>query len=137
MCCQVEKKEEKTPGAIETNHELLFFYFEIGKLQLHLQLAGKKRNTHAFYQRGVYFALAFETPSKQHTPKLKPSSSALFDATVPPGLRNVQVAGSYLSVVLLHPWIHISISTYRCYLAVTSTKCLNTLNILSPLFHWE
>lgn len=137
MCCQVEKKkkDEKTPDAIETNHEL-FFYFEIGKLQPHLQLAGKERNTCAFYQRGVYFTLAFETSSKQHTPKLKPSSSALFDATVPAGLRNVQVAGSYLPVLLLHPWIHTSIARYRCYLAVTSTKCLNTPDIPS-LFHWE
>lgn len=55
MRCQVKKKkEEKTPGTIETNHELLFFYFEIGKLQPHLQLAGMERNTCAFYQRGVF-----------------------------------------------------------------------------------
>lgn len=71
-----------------------------------------KRGARVFYQRGVYFALAFETSFKQHTPKLKPSSSALLDATVPAGLRNVQVVGSYLSVVFLHPWIHIAIYPY-------------------------
>lgn len=137
MCCWVEKKEEKTPDAIETNHKLLFFYFEIGKLQPHLQLAGKEGNTCAFYQRGVYFALAFKTSSKQHTPKLKPSRSAPFDATVPPGLRKVQAAASYLSS--MDPYIHIytSVYRYRCYLAVTSTMCLSTPDILSPLFHWE
>lgn len=71
-----------------------------------------KRETRVFYQRGVYFALAFETSSKQHTLKLKPSSSAVLDATAPAGLRNVQVAGCFLSVVLLHPWICTSIYPY-------------------------